>query len=330
VHAPSEKAVGRRNAVCGTLKNRRASESPYFSFNQKEATSMYSIVKAFNNRKAVHACISATLLVALCSCEALPRYVVRSTPVDVPGLTQKGQSQVLVGAGASAGGEGLSNGQTGFDIRGAYALSSKWSVTAGFSSRTGMDEGANEDEYLFGPNPYPNDTASVRYRNYNWNGGTVFMQPLFGRLYFMGATGGGTGQYNFQDQGVFQNTAYSSPFHSFFWDAYLQAGLYLKTRHVEGGVGLRYTWYRYTSVSDNYSPQQAQAFTVNGLKGTTIDMAQLYYDMHIYVFRRIAHIDVQISLNGDGGENHINYHGYGFSGLIGLGLDLDRLFKLNR
>lgn len=268
----------------------------------------------------------------LASCAPIPpmtRSVYRSTPVDVPGLTRKGDSQLAVGVGGNTTSDSGS-GQSGLDLKGAYAVASNWTITGGYSQRTGIDNGNNDTIFWGVPNRYPSDSSNLRYRNANWNAGIVFTQHVHGPFYLMAAAGGGMGNFDISDQGVYHDTSFQSPFNCRFYDYYLQAGMLFKVRNVDMGGGLRNTWYQYRRVTTNYYSAEQQAFGVNGLQGTALSLAQLYGFVRVYMLHRILSVNLQWSVDGASASNRINYNGYPISGTFGIGMDISRFVRKMR
>lgn len=269
----------------------------------------------------------ATVLCLFDSCVPVNRFVYRSTPVDAPGLTKKGDSQLIIGVGGNTTSDGLS-GQSGLDIRGAYAVSAQWSITGGYSQRTGIDGGNNDSFQLFNPNPYPSDTSNLQYRNENWNVGVVFTPHIHGPFYLMAAAGVGLGDYDLADQGVYHDTSFSTPFNCRFYNYYLQGGLLFKIKNMDMGGGLRNTWYQYDRVITHYTAGEQRAFNVDGLQGTALSLAQLYGFFRVYAYHRVLSLQLQWSIDGASASNGINYNGYPLSGSIGLGVDISRFIRL--
>ncbi|GEM_PF-5265588 len=269
-----------------------------------------------------------SFLISLCcltACNPLTRYVIRSTPVDLPGLTKSGESSLSVAGGINS--NAGRDVQGGVDARVAYAIGNQWALTGGFSYRGEYISGPNEQEVFLSYNPYASDYANIRYRNSNGNGGLVYFPHIGGPFYLLGAAGGGGGRFNFMDQGVYHDTSYQSPFRTGFFDYYVQGGIYFMTRHVDVGCGIRWTLYQYTRVSDNYTPEQEEAFKVNDLEGTALGLAQLYGFVKVYKFHRIMSFDIQWSLDPVFASNRVDYNGYPVSLSFGIGVDIARLLR---
>jgi hypothetical protein len=266
----------------------------------------------------------------LSSCAAVNRYVYRASPIDLPGLTQKGESRLSAG-----GGENIelnrASGLAGADFQGAYAISNRVTVLSGYSYRSGNDGGSNINEPNFSFSPiYENDSARLQYRNSTWEVGAAYTIPLARRTFLSIGAGGGGGNFHIGDQGALYDTAYDCYQDSRVTQWFLQPAMYWKLKIVEIGVGLRLSGTYYGQVNTNYTEEQAVKFDVNGLQGKMMVMGQPFWIFRIYPGLSWLQIELQGSINAGGASSETSYHYYGINAGISVAVYPSRLLAKRR
>jgi hypothetical protein len=267
-------------------------------------------------------------LFALTSCGLLNRYIYRANPINLPGLTEKGQSRVTAAFDGNIQGIGPA-GVIGEDLAAAYAVSDRITLLGSYSHRVGDDGGF--EEYAapvgFGPPVNPYDSAAIHYRNSTWELGAAYTLPLNRHTYFSIGAGGGGGVFHIAEKGLFNDTAYQGSFNYRAAQWFIQPAFYFKWRRVELGVGFRVTGTYFVKAATDFTMEQQKAFTVNGLKGNNLIMWQPFWLLRISP-RSWLQIELQSSINTGGSTSTgtaYNYYYFNFG--AGLSVNPTRIFS---
>lgn len=271
-------------------------------------------------------CLFMMLVIeTLASCAAVNRYVYRANPINLPGLTQKGESRLSAGGGENVE-LNRGSGLRGVDFQGAYAISNRVTVLGGYSYRTGSDQGSNINEPYLSFSPiYEHDSARLQYRNSTWELGAAYTIPLARRTFLSIGAGGGGGNFHIGDQGALYDTAYNCYQDSRVTQWFLQPAMYWKLKMVEIGVGFRLSGTHYGQVNTNYTEDQAVKFDVNGLQGKTMIMGQPFWIVRIYPSLSWLQIELQESVNAGGASSGTSYHYFGINTGISVAVYPSRL-----
>jgi hypothetical protein len=275
--------------------------------------------------------IMMLVVCSLASCSTLNRYVYRTNPINLPGLTEQGQTRVTASVGGNVAlqhGSGLG----GLDLQGAVAVTDRLTLLGGYSARSGSDNGFNDyPPYLFNITPRRDtaDDANLDYRNHTWELGAAYMVRFGRRVYMSVSAGGGMGNYHIDDHGSLYDTAYRS-----FLDArqgqwFIQPAMYFKLKAVELGVGFKVSEAHYSHVHTNYTDDQQVKFVVNDLQGKDITMFQPFWVLRIRPHLPWLQVELQASLNvgGNSSSAATSYYYYFLNGGVGVSIDPVRLLR---
>lgn len=263
------------------------------------------------------------------SCAALNRYVYRSNPINLPGLTEKGQSRLTADVGGNIQMQGL-NGLGGVDLQGAYAVSNRLTLLGGYSGRSGSDAGSNLYQGAFYPLSIrdSNNAANLHYRNNTWELGAAYTMR-FGRHVFMSVSaGGGAGNYHIDDNGALYDTLYRAYLDAHLTQWFVQPAMYFKLKAVDLGVGFRLAWSHFSNVTTNYTSEQQTQFSVGDLQGKDMNMFQPFWVLRIRPHLSWLQIELQGSLNiGGNSSSTTSYNYYYLNGGVGVSIDPVRLLR---
>ena len=268
------------------------------------------------------------IVCSLSSCIPLNRYVYRANPINLPGLTEQGQSRVTASVAGNAQGDGLT-GLGGYDLQGAIAVSNRITLLGGYSNRSGSDQGQNRYPYLFNlGTPDTNNQANLHYRNNTWELGAAYMVKFGRHVYFSASAGGGAGNYHIDDHGAVHDSLYRNYLDARQGQWFIQPAMYFKVHQVEMGVGFKVSGTHYFNVNTNYTDDQQVNFTLNDLHGKDMTMFQPFLLLRIRPHLPWLQIEMQGSLNVGGASSGAPaYNYYYFNGGLGLSVDLVRLIR---
>lgn len=266
---------------------------------------------------------------ALVSCGTVQRNVYRANPINLPGLTQKGESRLTAGAGANVG---LDNGDAiaGGNLQGAYAVSNHLTLMGAYTQRSGSKQGWN-DPSEFGlvifpvgitARQYPYDSAVLHYRNNTWELGTVYTRRFGRHVFFTIGAGGGAGAFNLKDGGELHDTGYNAYLNTRVTQWFIQPAMYFKWHRVELGTGFRISMTHYDRVATNYTPEQQYDFAVNDLQGTNMTMVQPFCLLRLTPGPSWLQLELQGNVNLGGNSSGPGFSYYYLNGDLGVSVRL--------
>lgn len=164
----------------------------------------------------------------------------------------------------------------GYDLQGAYAISDKWALTAGFFKRK------ERDTYIRYNNLF--DSSVVNYQRKLFEIGGGYFVPLDARkqFYFSIYGGMGFGKFSFDDRGIDANGfAYTRSHESKITKGYLQPGFSVApVEYIRIFLTGRVSFVQYGSIRSSYQPNEEAYFNLDQLKGLQI-FAEPSFNMQV-------------------------------------------------
>ncbi|TDW96069.1 hypothetical protein [Dinghuibacter silviterrae] len=269
-------------------------------------------------------------IAVLTSCTPVNRIVYRANPVNLPGLTEKGDSRITVDGGFNLKFDHTST-VSGADVQGAYAVSKRITLLGAYSGRKGDDQGFNDAYHYFGNNRYFSmDTAGIHYQNNTWELGAAYMIRFSRHAYLSLSGGGGGGDFHIDDWGAEHGTPYRCFLDAHQRALFVQPAMYFKSHWVEVGVGVKLSGTYYSRVHTNYPDSLQVDFVVNNLQGKTMYMVQPFWIFRVSPHLSWLQLDIQGSTNigSNNGSSAVTYYFCYFNGSVGVSIYPTRL--LNR
>ena len=257
------------------------------------------------------------LLTIFFSCTS-PRYIHGPTALSIPYFQQKGDAKI--GGFYSDNGSGTDTAYVhGYDLTGAYALTSHVALTASYHRR-------REQDYYRGYRNDPFDTSLVRYKRWSWEAGGGYILPLDSRkaanLSFY--SGVGLGNVSINEAGRENGSNYSRFLQVQPFKFYLQPCFYFMTPAFRFAMAYRINWIWYNNLQSDYSTSEAQTFRLNQLTDRTMSFAEAAFDIQLrYPKLPWAALEGQMSFTG----SSVHYYTRNFNVSGGLVIDPVLLFK---
>ena len=205
--------------------------------------------------------VLVALAAILSSCSTY-RYIYTASPANNPYFTQKGQSKI---AGYySSNGQGIETDRAdGYDLQGAYAISDRWAVIAGYYHR-------NERQTSIGGS-LPVDSSLVTYKRHLFDIGTGYIVPLNEKRTTTFNIYGGFawGEFAFNDENA--GAAYRRFHKSAISKYYLQAAFnYMPNEIVYLSFLVKPSFVHYGSIKTDYTPNELGEFGLEAINNNTI------------------------------------------------------------
>jgi hypothetical protein len=267
--------------------------------------------------------VFSTILFVSCNS---PRYIYSPSPPNNPYFTEKGQSKVA--AYYSSGGDdnaitGTKN--RGLDVQGAYAISDKWALTAGYFNRK------ERDVYTSGNYNYF-DSSILDYKRNLVDVGGGYIIPLnkprtvsvnlFAGLAF--------GKFAFTDKGIDKSgTAYSRFHNSKILKWYAQSSLNaMPGRYFRASFVFKFSFLHYGNIATSYTNDEVNFFRLDRIKNKTLAFFEPAFNMQLGIPRcDWMKIDGGFTFSTDPYSNNSNIEARSFNASIGLCFDLSKLEK---
>jgi hypothetical protein len=212
---------------------------------------------------------AASLAVALTSCYT-PRYMYSPTNTNVPNLTKKGDSKLAVcyafGIKAKANRDGIVQNNDdfhnrGFDIQGAYALTSHIGLIASQSNRYEKNSGNFATAI---------DSAVVIYkRNITELGVGYFGRFSKNKSLVQLFAGYSFGRFSLNDAGRDVSSGHYTRFHNtnvkkVFFQLAIQSDL---SANFTTSFANRFNFVFFSNINTDYTPQEQESYLLNNLDG---------------------------------------------------------------
>lgn len=209
-----------------------------------------------------HTTICLLILIFLSACQT-PRYIYSPSAPNNPFLTEKGESKLsasISGGNRRTFDPGGKNG--GFDIQGAYAITDKWAVTAGYSYRKEKDIYDHARYNFF-------DSSVINYKRKLVEFGAGMFLPLDKekKCYFTFYSGLGFGKFSFvdngiEDPGIFYNRNHKSNVFKFYFQP---AFNFIPGEYFRLSVGGRCSFVNYSGITTSYTAPEIDYYGLDVL-----------------------------------------------------------------
>ncbi len=250
-----------------------------------------------------------------------PRYIYSPAALNVPVLTQKGDSKLgavyatnAVGQEKKDGAE-IDNRSRGFDLQGAVAITNNFAVQANHFYRWEKTEG--------GP-----DSLILKYKRNLTEIGLGYYLPVNDdkTVFFQVFAGTGLGKFSFTDI----NKSGSYYHQANITKIYLQPAMLFKSKgSFTTSIALRFSSINYSKIKTNYSASQLSDYYLDNLSGR----AKWFFEpatVSSFGFKNIPGLrfEVQGGLSFLMARNYVDYRKFNFS--IGTWVDVGALFGKNK
>lgn len=267
--------------------------------------------------------LTATILFISCN---TPRYIYSPSPPNNPYFSEKGESK-LSAYYSSGGDDNTITGErnNGFDIQGAYAISSNWALITGYFNRK------ERDVYSYGKYNFF-DSSNIAYKRALADIGAGYFFPLgdFRSVSFNIYGGFGFGKFSFNDNGTDKSgNVYARYHNSKITKWYLQPSLNaMPGKYFRASFTGKFSFVHYGNISTSYTDDEQQYFYLDRIKNKTIFFVEPSFNMQIGIPKcDWLKLDGSFTFSSDPYDNNSRIEARSFNASIGLSFDLFKLKK---
>lgn len=208
-----------------------------------------------------HLLLLVAFVTIFSSC-SIYRYIYTASPANNPYFTKKGQSKIA-GYYSSNGENTETDRANGYDLQGAYAISDRWAVIAGYYHR-------NERQISIGGSQQV-DSSLVKYKRHLFDIGTGYILPLNEKRTTTFNIYGGFawGEFALKDENVGSGyyRFHKSSISKYFFQTSIN---YMPNERVHISFLVKPSFVHYGNIQTDYNLQELTKYGLNYLNKNTI------------------------------------------------------------
>lgn len=209
------------------------------------------------NRQPLLLLLLLSLFAVSCS---VPRYIYAPSIPVTPFFEEKGEASLSGNYATPGQGDSQKSSGNGFDLQGAYAITSKLAITANFSQRREKEAYSYMEDRLYDIF----DSSVINYRRRMFEAGVGYVLPVDRlKTVYMGIFAGfGGGKLTILDQGLDNNSSgYSRTYENRLLKWYLQPAFNAHAgRYFRFSLAWRLSFVRYGSPRTSYTEDELKYY----------------------------------------------------------------------
>lgn len=212
-----------------------------------------------------------SLMAVSCS---VPRYIYAPSIPVTPFFEEKGEASLSGNYATPGQGDSQKSTGNGFDLQGAYAVTSKLAITANFSQRREKEAYSyiQDGRYdIF-------DSSVIKYRRQIFEAGIGYVVPVdrLKTIYLGFFAGVGAGKFTILDQGLDNNSSgYSRMYENRLLKWYFQPVLNAHAgKYFRFSLATRFSFVRYGSPQTSYTEEELRYYDFDRIRKKTLFISE--------------------------------------------------------
>jgi hypothetical protein len=271
--------------------------------------------------------IAGSMIMILSSCYT-PRFAYSPTAHNVPVLTERNDSKLAFNYSTNADSRSSDdkysrNRANGYDVQGAYAITSHVGLQGSYFSRYEKTiSNASNDNYF--------DSSVISYNRHLFEFGAGYFTPIDTRqkIFFQVFGGVGFGKFDFTDNGKDINQNIYHRFHNAdITKFYLEPAIIFRNTEVfAASLSTRFSLVNFRNIQTNYIQPEKEHFKLDSLDR----YSSIFFEpafVNSYGFNKLPglRIEYQLGLSLLMSREILDYRRFNFS--IGLVFDIPKLIR---
>lgn len=212
-----------------------------------------------------------SLMAVSCS---VPRYIYAPSIPVTPFFEEKGEASLSGNYATPGQGDSQKSTGNGFDLQGAYAVTSKLAITANFSQRREKEAYSyiQDGRYdIF-------DSSVIKYRRQMFEAGIGYVVPVdrLKTIYLGFFAGVGAGKFTILDQGLDNNSSgYSRMYENRLLKWYFQPVINAHAgKYFRFSLATRFSFVRYGSPQTSYTEEELRYYDFDRIRKKTLFISE--------------------------------------------------------